>query len=1022
MRSTPFFPFLSRLRRLTISRACCCALLLLWLKTFAPQAKAVPPIEFPSASRLVIVGGGLADILVQEGFLETDLWEAFPERQLAVRSLAVPRARLPEADSHGALLLEKQLASLDAELVFAFFGTNEALSESPSWGRFEANLRAFTNRVLSTKTASGRSMRLVLLGPIPQEPAALESADADHSRNEKLKRASDIMANVAAELALPFVDLFSLGESLLATRQQRSALLPKRWGTAQSALTIHENLPTTETSRHLSDAIFEALAGTPAPSTPRGGSIRKLVVAKQLAWKNDLLRLPVDVSPDALAPLEQRAAQMDVAIRLRFAESTTVSPSESSRPESSSSELERSSTVQLNHPEGQPFASSTKFPELTEPTQVAWDASGRLWVLCRNAGNGRLLVLDDTDGDGTADVCTVFATDLGKVDDFVFYRDGVLLLADDEIRLLRAPQQLGRIEQQERVLNGLAVADANGESRRITLDPTGLLLVKTGSARASYLETPAGTVELPPGAKCRFDPLTGRVEAVDAQRPSTSSVEGGFPSPNFTQTNETTFALTQNRPAQALPVLDQQSVPQLLELLKSEEPYRLQHVRNALATHAPEEVLPVLRAWAAALPSKESTTDLYRLQALWLSRWFGVLDPDLLEAALHAENAAVRVEAVHLVRDDQAHLKNALGLLASLADDADARIRIEVLRAAGSFAPHQREAVALVHRVLASPRDAELERVAWEVLSALEPDPSRLLLPEDASVRRFVLSGLSNEKLMQAPAVEAVWIEQIQREGLPQTTFDSALDALVALHHSNRPAEIAAALLRLDTADSADSAGKGVVEKLQSLLLQTPVSELAEAIRELERLAATARLPESRRSALAAWIASVDNASALLSSLSAEPKRQVELLKALPLLPDPATRAAAQPFLVETFHSENPEPDLLNAALELLPLTSQKFAARNFALLEAEILRERALPQTVLSLQQLPDSVWNTETPEAPVLVSALRRWLGSVPPQERAGDAFKAGIVVAKKFAALWKKAAVEAEHQLDALQPNVP
>jgi hypothetical protein len=64
------------------------------------------------------------------------------------------------------------------------------------------------------------------------------------------------------------------------------------------------------------------------------------------------------------------------------------------------------------------LASEREFPELANPNQIAFDARGRLWVSCMpnypqwqpgaKRPDDRLLILEDTNGDGRADKCTTF--------------------------------------------------------------------------------------------------------------------------------------------------------------------------------------------------------------------------------------------------------------------------------------------------------------------------------------------------------------------------------------------------------------------------------------------------------------------------------------------------------------------------------------------------------------------------------------------------------------------------------------
>src|SRR5205814_1490796 len=67
------------------------------------------------------------------------------------------------------------------------------------------------------------------------------------------------------------------------------------------------------------------------------------------------------------------------------------------------------------------FADEKMFPELANPVAMAWDTKGRLWVAVwptyphwkpGEPMNDKLIILEDTDGDGKADKCTVFADGL----------------------------------------------------------------------------------------------------------------------------------------------------------------------------------------------------------------------------------------------------------------------------------------------------------------------------------------------------------------------------------------------------------------------------------------------------------------------------------------------------------------------------------------------------------------------------------------------------------------------------------
>jgi len=652
-------------------------------------------------------------------------------------------------------------------------------------------------------------------------------------------------------------------------------------------------------------------------------------------------------------------------------------------------------------PSTQTFASNTEFPDLTPPLQMRWDALGHLWVLCPSGTRNRhkLLVLSDQDGDGRADLCATYAANLGAASDFVLYRDGVLLLEDGDVWLLRDPRGAGTMERKERLLTGLNIPEAADSAQTIALEPSGGVLLHDSPPHRTHLETPEGTLRRTKGSVYRLDPLTGHVEIPPEFVSFKEARLQAAAKPQ--RTLDGTWIPPDVKTAPWSPPLTQQPVKELLAEFTSPENAKLPHLRNALATRPPSEVLPALRQWAAQLDTTNPTSEWQRLQALWLSCWFGQTDNGLLEAALRSPNANVRIEAVRVLRDTRVPVAHAARWLAPLSQDADAGVRIEILLAAGGFDPHESTAVEIVHTVATQPMDATCERLAHEVLRRLEPDPARILIPENTQARRFVLSGLSNEMLERAPRVEAVWMEQVDREGMQPAALEEGLRGLTTLHGSNRAAEIAAALRRLQAAESQPEDHFG---KLLSMLLAAPAAELRVAERTLEEVASGAQLGTLRTKAHAVWLKASGRPQALWKRLNNTPDRQLELLKALEMLKEPALCAAFHPVLKQTLSTPNPAPGLLEAAIATLPLTGPKFAAENFVLLQAQILAARAIPEAASALVQLPPDSWTHVDLKPDALIAALRRWHETVPEPKQGDIATKAALEVIQRVADLQK------------------
>jgi len=87
-------------------------------------------------------------------------------------------------------------------------------------------------------------------------------------------------------------------------------------------------------------------------------------------------------------------------------------------------------------------------PLVINPISLDWDANGRMWVALTPGypykekfsgipAHDRVVILDDTDGDGRMDASKVFCEGLDLVTSLVFYKDGVIVSAAPEILWLR---------------------------------------------------------------------------------------------------------------------------------------------------------------------------------------------------------------------------------------------------------------------------------------------------------------------------------------------------------------------------------------------------------------------------------------------------------------------------------------------------------------------------------------------------------------------------------------------------------
>jgi len=168
------------------------------------------------------------------------------------------------------------------------------------------------------------------------------------------------------------------------------------------------------------------------------------------------------------------------------------------------------------------FADESMFPELVNPVQMAFDTKGRLWVAAwrtyphwkpTEPMDDKLLILEDTNGDGRADVCKTFAGDLHNPTGFEFWNGGVFVAQGPDVLFLKDTNGDDKYDVKERVIHGIDTADTHHTVNSFTLDPGGALYMQEGTFHHSQIETPWGSPRrVANGAVFRYEPRTQKTD------------------------------------------------------------------------------------------------------------------------------------------------------------------------------------------------------------------------------------------------------------------------------------------------------------------------------------------------------------------------------------------------------------------------------------------------------------------------------------------------------------------------------
>jgi putative heme-binding domain-containing protein len=181
-------------------------------------------------------------------------------------------------------------------------------------------------------------------------------------------------------------------------------------------------------------------------------------------------------------------------------------------------ELERKSFIVADGFEVTLFAAD---PLLAKPIQMNFDPQGRLWVASSEVypqikpgqvANDKVIVLEDTDGDGRADKTTVFADGL-LIPTGVEPGDGGAYVANStELVHLSASNPGHKADKKRIVLSGFGTEDTHHIIHTFRWGPDGCLYFNQSTYIHSHIETPYGVRHLNGGGVWRFRPEAGQLE------------------------------------------------------------------------------------------------------------------------------------------------------------------------------------------------------------------------------------------------------------------------------------------------------------------------------------------------------------------------------------------------------------------------------------------------------------------------------------------------------------------------------
>ena len=542
--------------------------LLLPVLAFVPltilTAQPKAPVQ---GERIVLIGNGLGERMTDHPYLEARLQMAHPEKSLYLRNMcrpgdtpgfrphpsrnsqwAFPGAEKfhPQHQTHAGdgfhPTPDQWLSDLKPDTLIAFFGYNESFDGPAGIANFKGELNAWIKHTQAQKYNGKAAPRIVLVSPIAYENLS-KSRDLPDGRSENSNLAlyTQAMAEVAKATGIEFVDVYKPTHDL--------------YPTLKKPFTRNGFLPNDDGYRLLSEMLVKAIYGdAPVKTKASSKDVLAAIADKEWFWFNDFRMLNgVHVDgrrynpfgpqnyPDEKKKIRQMTDLRDQAIwakvsgksfDLAVADKAThaLPPVQTNYQPSNKNgttgyKYGEEAEKTLTTPEGYQaklFASEKEFPNLANPMQISFDNKGRLWVATMPTyphyrpgdplPDDKLLIYEDTNGDGKADKETVFADKLHLPIGFEFVPGGVYVSQEPHLVFLGDTDGDDKADVREVVLTGFDSHDTHHAISAYAADPSGAFMLCEGVFLHSNVETPYGPVRGVDGGFYRFCPQKTKLE------------------------------------------------------------------------------------------------------------------------------------------------------------------------------------------------------------------------------------------------------------------------------------------------------------------------------------------------------------------------------------------------------------------------------------------------------------------------------------------------------------------------------
>ncbi|HSH93103.1 MAG TPA: PVC-type heme-binding CxxCH protein, partial [Roseimicrobium sp.] len=494
------------------------------LISIVSPARAAAPFELRDGDRVVLLGDTFIEREQHNGWIEVMLTTRFPDRNITFRNLGWS-ADSPVGDSRFGLSLlqaglepgdegwkqlQAQIELTKPTVVFLGYGMASSFAGEIGLPRFKEELGRLTGAI--SRISPG--VRFVFVSPIRHEKLASPFPDPA-AHNADLEKYVAAIREAAAAQNAPFVNLFDTvvakSKSVASRPLTDNGIHLNAAGYRKAAVSMEKELGW-NTGAWQKSALAEGLRQRVLRKNEwffhrsRPANMAYIFGFRKKEQGQNAIEIP------KFDPLI--AAEEAVISQLRALKPSSV-PDLTPRVGASTAKFTRQPHPNFEVGEGLEVKLWAENPLLHKPIQMNFDPQGRLWVASSEiypqiepgqAKSDKIVVLEDTDGDGIAEKSTVFVDGLLIPTGVIPGDGGVYVAQSTELLHFKDTNGDSKADVSKLVLSSFGTEDTHHNLHTLRWGHDGNLYMSQSIYTRSDVETPSGVVRLKSGGVLQLRP------------------------------------------------------------------------------------------------------------------------------------------------------------------------------------------------------------------------------------------------------------------------------------------------------------------------------------------------------------------------------------------------------------------------------------------------------------------------------------------------------------------------------------